>query len=74
MKTVKGIYAEAKIFTDDMEEYAQVKMICDNEVADESKICMTSDIHSGKIAPIGLPMTVTDKVVPQLLGVDMGCA
>lgn len=76
MKTVNGIYAEAKIFTDDMEEYAQaqVKMICDNEVADGSKICMMSDIHSGKIAPIGLPMTVTDKVVPQLLGVDMGCA
>ena len=33
MKTVKGIYAEAKIFTDDVEDYAlaQVKMICDNE-------------------------------------------
>lgn len=35
MKTVKGIYAEAKIFMDDVEEYAeaQVKMICDNRVA-----------------------------------------
>ena len=34
MKTVKGIYAEAKIFTDDVEQYAeaQVKMICDNQV------------------------------------------
>lgn len=38
MKTVKGIYAEAKIFTDDVEDYAeaQVKMICDNEVAEGS--------------------------------------
>ena len=75
MKTVKGIYAEAKIFTDDVEDYAQaqVKMICDNEIADGSTICMMPDIHPGKVAPIGLSMTVTDKVIPQLLGVDIGC-
>lgn len=75
MKTVKGIYAEAKIFTDDVEDYAeaQVKMICDNEIAEGSTICMMPDIHPGKIAPIGLSMTVTDKVIPQLLGVDIGC-
>ena len=75
MKTVKGIFAEAKIFTDDVEDYAQaqVKMICDNEIADGSTICMMPDIHPGKIAPIGLSMTVTDKVIPQLLGVDIGC-
>lgn len=75
MKTIKGIYAEARIFTDDAEECAeaQVKMICDNEVADGSMICMMPDIHPGKIAPIGLAMTVTDKVIPQLLGVDIGC-
>ena len=75
MKIIKGIYAEAKIFTEDVDEYAeaQVKMICDNEVADQSRICMMPDIHPGKIAPIGLSMTVTDKVIPQLLGVDIGC-
>ena len=75
MKTIKGIYAEAKIFTDDVEDYAQaqVKMICDNEIADSSTIRMMPDIHPGRIAPIGLSMTVTDKVIPQLLGVDIGC-
>ena len=75
MKTVKGVYAGAKIFTDDVENYAlaQVKMICDNETAKGSIICMMPDIHPGKIAPIGLSMTVTDKVIPQLLGVDIGC-
>lgn len=75
MKTVKGIYAEAKIFTDDVEPYAeeQVKIICDNEIANGSTICMMPDIHPGKIAPIGLAMTITDKVIPQLLGVDIGC-
>ena len=75
MKTVKGIYAEAKIFAEDVEPYAeaQVKMICDNEVARGSKICLMPDIHPGKVGPIGLAMTVTDKVIPQLLGVDIGC-
>ena len=75
MKTVKGIYAEAMIFTDDVEEYAQaqVKMICDNQVAEGSKIRLMPDIHPGKVGPIGLSMTVTDKVIPQLLGVDIGC-
>ncbi|MDE7224569.1 MAG: RtcB family protein [Acetatifactor sp.] len=75
MKTVKGIYAEAKIFTEDVETYAeaQVKMICDNEVAKGSRICVMPDIHPGKVGPIGLAMTVTDRVIPQLLGVDIGC-
>ncbi len=75
MKTVKGIYAEAKILTDDVEEYAeaQVKMICDNQVAEGSRIRLMPDIHPGKAGPIGLSMTVTDKVIPQLLGVDIGC-
>lgn len=71
----KRRYVEAKIFTDDVEDYAlaQVKMICDNETAESSTIRMVPDIHPGKIAPIGLSMTVTDKVIPQLLGVDIGC-
>lgn len=75
MKTVKGIYAKAKIFSDDIESYAeaQVKMICDNEIADGSTICMMPDIHPGKFAPIGLAMSIADKVIPQLLGVDIGC-
>ena len=75
MKTVKGIYAVAKIFTDDVEQYAeaQVKMICDNQVAEGSRIRLMPDIHPGKVGPIGLSMTVTDKVIPQLLGVDIGC-
>lgn len=75
MKTVKGTYAEAKIFTDDAEDHAvaQVKMICDNQVSEGSKIRLMPDIHPGMVGPIGLSMTVTDRVIPQLLGVDIGC-
>ena len=75
MRTVRGTYAEAKIFTDDVEGYAeaQVRMICDNEMAEGSAIRLMPDIHPGKVGPIGLTMTVRDKVIPQLLGVDIGC-
>lgn len=75
MKLVKGAYGEARIFTEDVEAYAeaQVKMICDNEIAKRSRICLMPDIHPGKVGPIGLSMTVEDRVIPQLLGVDIGC-
>ena len=75
MEIIKGIYADAKIFTDDAEEYAkaQVRMICDHEAAKGSTICLMPDIHPGKVGPIGLSMTVADKVIPQLLGADIGC-
>ncbi len=75
MKIVKGIYTEAVIFTDNVEDYAeaQVKLICDQEASKGSRICLMPDIHPGKVGPIGLSMTVTDKIIPQLLGVDIGC-
>ena len=75
MEIIKGIYADAKLFTDDAEEYAkaQVKMICDQEAAAKSTVCLMPDIHPGKVGPVGLSMTLTDKVIPQLLGADIGC-
>ncbi len=75
MEIIKGNYADAKIFTDDAEDYAkaQVKMICDQEAAKGSRIRLMPDIHPGKVGPIGLSMTLTDKVIPQLLGADIGC-
>lgn len=75
--TVKGKYAEAKIFagTDDVEQYAlaQVKMICDDPASDGSVIRVMPDVHPGKIGPIGLTMTVGNKIIPGLVGIDIGC-
>jgi len=75
MKTVKGKFAEAMIFTDNVEDYAlaQVRMICDNEAADGSVIRVMPDVHPGKIGPVGLTMTVKDSVLPGLVGIDIGC-
>lgn len=75
MQKIKGKYASATIFTDNIEEYAfaQIKMICDNEVASGSKIRIMPDVHPGKVGPVGLTMTVKDRVMPALVGEDIGC-
>ena len=75
MKTVNGIFASAKIFTDDVEEYAaaQIKLLCDNESAKGSTIRVMPDVHPGKAGVIGLTMTVGEKVLPNLVGIDIGC-
>ena len=75
METVNGKYADAVIFTEDLEDYAraQIQMICDNEVAENSNIRIMPDVHPGKVGPIGLTMTVGKRIIPNLLGIDIGC-
>ena len=75
MDTIKGNYAEAVVYASDIEDYAkaQIKMICDNDISLGSKIRIMPDCHPGKVGPIGLTMTVTNKVIPQLMGIDIGC-
>lgn len=75
MKEVKGKYNTAKIFTDvvDQKSIDQVKLLCDQEFVKGSKIRMMSDIHAGAGCTIGTTMTIADKIVPNLVGVDIRC-
>ena len=75
MDIITGRFASAQVFARDVEDYAvsQIKMILDNEVSAGAKVCIMPDCHPGKVGPIGLTMTITDKVIPQLMGVDIGC-
>lgn len=72
---IQGKYAVAKVYTDDVEQYAkaQLEMICNNEVAADSKIRVMPDVHPGKVGTIGLTMTVGKRMIPHLLGIDLGC-
>ena len=72
---VKGKFNTAKIFTDviDNASLGQVKSLCDQEFAAGSKIRMMPDIHAGAGCTVGTTMTIKDKVVPNLVGVDIGC-
>ena len=75
MEIIKGKFAQAKVFTDDMEDYAraQLKMICDDSVSEGSMIRVMPDVHPGKVGTIGLTMTVGERIIPHLLGIDIGC-
>lgn len=75
MLEIKGTYNTALCFAPTIEEEAisQIRQLCSQEFAAGSKIRIMPDVHSGKGCTIGTTMTVTDKIVPNLVGVDIGC-
>ncbi len=75
MIVLNGKYNEAKIFTDAVDEASesQVRLLLDQEFTRGSRIRMMPDIHAGVGCTIGTTMTVADKIVPNLVGVDIGC-
>ncbi len=75
MLEVSGRYNQAKIFTDvvDQASIAQVIELCNQEFTVGSRIRLMPDVHAGAGCTVGTTMTITDKVVPNLVGVDIGC-
>lgn len=75
IKIVNGKYNEAKVFTDNVEKEAlkQIEELCDQEFCIGSKIRIMPDTHAGAGCTIGTTMTILDKIVPNLVGVDIGC-
>ncbi len=75
MIELQGKYNTAKMFTDnaDQETVSQVINLLNQEFVSGSKIRIMPDTHAGSGCTIGTTMTVTDKVVPNLVGVDIGC-
>lgn len=55
------------------EAVEQIQRMCDYEFTKGSKIRIMPDVHAGKGCTIGTTMTVNDKVVPNIVGVDIGC-
>lgn len=75
MKIIKGLYNEAKIFTDVIDDGAisQIQAMCDSSTFSQSKIRVMPDVHAGAGCTIGTTMTIRDKIVPNMVGVDIGC-
>lgn len=75
MIEIQGKFNTAKIFTDvvDNASITQVQELCSQAFTAGSRIRLMPDIHAGKGCTIGTTMTITDKVVPNLVGVDIGC-
>ena len=75
MIEIKGKYNTALCYTDNLEPvaYGQIESVCNEEAFANAKIRIMPDVHAGKGCTIGTTMTIVDKVVPNLVGVDIGC-
>ena len=75
MQEVKGKYNTAKVYTDVVDEKSlqQIKTLCDQEFTSGARIRLMPDVHAGAGCTIGTTMTIKDKIVPNLVGVDIGC-
>ena len=75
MLEIKGRYNTAISYATIIEEEAieQIRRMCDHNFTEGSKIRIMPDVHAGKGCTIGTTMTVEGKVVPNIVGVDIGC-
>ena len=75
MVTIQGLYNTAVCYTPELEEAArkQIQAVCDQAEFAGCKIRIMPDVHAGKGCTIGTTMTIIDRAVPNLVGVDIGC-
>lgn len=66
---------DLKIFTDNIDEKAvnQIDLLLEQEAFKNSKIRIMPDVHAGKGCVIGFTGDLGDKVIPNIVGVDIGC-
>ncbi|WFA08429.1 RtcB family protein [Tissierella sp. Yu-01] len=70
-----GKYNIAKSFTDDIEQGAleQITNLLNQEFVKDSKVRIMPDVHQGVGCVIGFTAHMGDKVIPNIVGVDIGC-
>ncbi|MGB4509923.1 MAG: RtcB family protein, partial [Syntrophomonadaceae bacterium] len=75
MLELQGKYNTAQVFTSDIEETAERQIInlCNQEFVKGCKIRIMPDCHAGVGCVIGFTADLGDLVVPNLVGVDIGC-
>ena len=75
MLEIKGKVNTAVCYAKVVEDEAirQIQRMCDYPMTEGSRIRIMPDVHAGKGCTIGTTMTITDKAVPNVVGVDIGC-
>lgn len=75
MIAITGRFNTAICYTNELEPtaHAQIEAVCNEQAFEASKIRIMPDVHAGKGCTIGTTMTIVDKVVPNMVGVDIGC-
>lgn len=75
MIEIVGQWNTAICYTNQLEQQAaeQIRAVCNQRAFADSKIRIMPDVHAGIGCTIGTTMTITDKIVPGMVGVDIGC-
>lgn len=80
MKTINGLYASTTIFYVKATEYsiddyaiAQLQNLCDNPTFEGCQIKIMPDVHPGKVGTIGFTSTLGPRIIPNVIGIDIGC-
>ena len=66
---------DLKIFTENVEEKAreQIDALATHPAFKDSKVRIMPDVHAGAGCVIGFTCPVSDKIVPNIIGLDIGC-
>lgn len=75
MLELQGKYSKAIVYNDEVEQTAisQIYSFVNCKAFEGSKICIMPDVHTGSGCVIGFTSTYTDKIVPNVVGVDIAC-
>ena len=75
MERIEGTVTTAISYAKTIDEKAreQIRRMCSYELTKGSRVRIMPDVHAGKGCTIGTTMTITDKAVPNIVGVDIGC-
>lgn len=75
MVQIENVYNTAVVYADELDSGAEglLRALCGSPLSEGSRIRIMPDVHPGKGCAIGTTMTLTDKVAPGLVGVDIGC-
>lgn len=72
---IEGKYTSAKVFTDncDANAQSQILTLCNQKCMDNIPIRIMPDVHAGTGCTIGTTFPIKDKIIPNLVGVDISC-
>lgn len=75
MLKIEGKYSSALVYANSLEKGAigQLTALCNQEFMEGANLRIMPDAHAGAGCVIGTTMTISGKIVPNLVGVDIGC-
>ena len=75
MRIVEGKYNSAKVFIDQVEDVCieQIQGLLNLEAFREAQVRVMPDCHVGKGCVIGFTADLGDRIIPNIVGVDIGC-